>query len=152
MPELKEFLKPEIIWFLVGIALLMLEFVLPGLIICFFGIGACVVAIACLLFDISFNSQLIVFVISSVVLLLSLRKWFKSIFMGHITGKQNISEQFSEFVGERAVVKSSISPKLGGKVEFHGTDWQAQADEEIPEGSVVEIIGKENITLKVKAV
>jgi len=152
MPELKEFLKPEIIWFLVGIVLLMLEFVLPGLIICFFGIGACVVAIACLLVDISFNTQLIIFVISSVVLLLSLRKWFKSIFMGHIGAKQNVAEQLQEFMGERAVVKSSISPKLGGKVEFHGTDWLAQADEEIPAGSVVEIVGKDNITLKVRAI
>jgi membrane protein implicated in regulation of membrane protease activity len=35
-------------------------------------------------------------------------------------------------------------------VEFHGTDWAAEADEEIPEGTMVEIIGKENITLKVK--
>jgi len=35
-------------------------------------------------------------------------------------------------------------------VEFHGTNWLAEADEEIAVETVVEIVGKENITLKVK--
>jgi len=48
-------------------------------------------------------------------------------------------------------VKEKIVPKLGGKVEFHGTDWEARSDEEITEGTVVEIVGKDNITLRVKA-
>ena len=55
-----------------------------------------------------------------------------------------------EFIGERALVKEKISPKAAGKVEFHGTNWAAEADEEIAEGATVEITGKENITLKVK--
>jgi membrane protein implicated in regulation of membrane protease activity len=72
--------------------------------------------------------------------------------MGHIVSKQDMTENLEEFVGQRAVVIEKITPKAGGKVEFHGTNWVAQADEEIAEGAVVEIIGKENITLKVKAV
>ncbi len=47
MDAIKEYLKPEIIWFLVGIALLIMEFAAPGLIIAFFGAGACIVAIVC---------------------------------------------------------------------------------------------------------
>ena len=150
METLKEFLKPELIWFLVGIALLVMEFVLPGLIIAFFGVGACVVAFVCLLTDISLNAQLLIFIGSSVLLLLCLRKWLKGIFMGHINSKQNMREDLEEFVGERVVVKENITPPLAGKVEFHGTNWQAQADEEIAAGAVVEIIGKDNLTLKVK--
>ena len=46
----------------------------------------------------------------------------------------------------------AITPKAGGKVEFHGTNWEAHADGDIAEGAVVEIIGKDNITLKVKAI
>ena len=45
-----------------------------------------------------------------------------------------------------------ITPKLPGKVDFHGTHWLAAADAEIPEGSVVEVTGKDNLTLKVKLV
>ena len=70
--------------------------------------------------------------------------------MGHAGSKQDLTEQLKEFIGERAVVKSKIAPNSGGKVEFHGTDWQAQSEEEIEEGTIVKIVGKENITLKVK--
>ena len=55
-----------------------------------------------------------------------------------------------EFVGHKAVVKEKIIPGLQGKVEFNGTLWKADADIEIKEGNPVEIIQKENITLKVK--
>jgi len=155
MDKLKEFLKPELIWFLVGLFLLIFEFMLPGLIIAFFGVGACVVALLCLLSDYvqgSVNAQLIIFILASVLSLLCLRRWLKGIFMGHIVSKQDMTENLEEFVGQRAVVKEKIAPKVGGKVEFHGTNWEAFADEEIAEGAVVEIIAKDNITLKVKAV
>jgi membrane protein implicated in regulation of membrane protease activity len=151
METIKEFLKPELIWFLVGVILLVMEFVMPGLIIAFFGVGACVVAIVCLFKDISLNAQLIIFICSSVLSLLCLRRWLKGIFIGHTKSKQDMTEDLKEFVGERAVVKEKITPKLPGKIEFHGTNWQARADEEIPAGAVVEVIGKNNLTLKVKS-
>jgi membrane protein implicated in regulation of membrane protease activity len=151
MDAIKDFLKPELIWFLIGLALLLLEFALPGLIIFFFGIGACVVALVCLLTDISLNTQLLIFILSSILSLLCLRKWLKGIFMGYIVSKQDITENIEEFIGKRAVVKEKITPKTPGKVEFHGTNWTAEADEEIAEGTMVEIIGKDNITLKVKS-
>ena len=150
MDTIKDFLQPEIIWFLVGLVLLIMEFVSPGLIIAFFGVGAWIVALVCLITDIGINTQLIIFIISSVLSLLCLRKWLKGIFMGHAVSKQNLKENLEEFIGQKAVVKEKIMPKSGGKVEFHGTNWLAQADEEIAEGVMVQIIGKDNITRKVK--
>ena len=151
MDTLKDFLKPELIWFLIGLLLLVLEFILPGLIVAFFGVGAWVVALVCLFIDIPVNAQLLIFIVSSVLSLLLLRKWLKGVFMGHVVSKQDVKENLEEFVGQRAVVKERIVPNGRGKVEFRGTDWQAEADEEIAEGAAVKIIGKENITLKVKA-
>ena len=151
MDTIKDFLRPEIIWFLVGLALLILEFILPGLIIAFFGVGAWIVALVCLITDIGINTQLIIFIISSVLALICLRKWLKGIFLGHAVSKQNLKENLDEFIGQKAVVKEKIIPKAGGKVEFHGTNWVAEADEEIAEGTMVQIIGKDNITLKVKS-
>ena len=151
METLKEFLKPELIWFLVGIVLLVMEFVMPGLIIAFFGLGACVVAVVCLLTDISLNAQLLIFIGSSVLSLLCLRKWLKAIFMGHTSSRQDLKKDIAEFVGQKVVVKKKILPNIPGKVEFNGTNWQAQADEEIAAGAVVEIIGKDNLTFKVKS-
>ncbi|MCK4689902.1 MAG: NfeD family protein, partial [Candidatus Marinimicrobia bacterium] len=80
MEAIREFLKPELIWFLLGLVMLLMEFVLPGLIIFFFGVGACIVALICLILPISLNLQLVIFIISSVILLLTLRKWLKGIF------------------------------------------------------------------------
>lgn len=151
MDIIREYLRPELIWFLVGIALLLLEFMLPGLIVFFFGVGACIVAVVCLFTDISINSQLVIFILSSVASLLLLRKWLKGIFIGHVTAKQDITKNIDEFVGQRAVVVQKITPKMPGKVELHGTNWQAQADAEIEQGQAVEVIGKDNITLKVKS-
>ena len=151
MDTIKDFLQPEIIWFLVGLVLLILEFILPGLIIAFFGVGAWIVALICLLTNIGINTQLIIFIIASVLSLLCLRKWLKGIFLGHTGSKQNLKENMDEFVGQKAVVKEKIVPKAGGKVEFHGTNWLAQADEEIAEGTMVQIVGKDNITLMVKS-
>ena len=150
MDTIKDFLTPEIIWFLVGLVLLIMEFILPGLIIAFFGVGAWIVALVCLITDIGLNTQLIIFIIASVLSLLCLRKWLKGIFLGHTGSKQNLKENLEEFIGQKAVVKEKITPKAGGKVEFHGTNWEAEADEEIAAETVVEIIGKENITLKVR--
>ena len=151
MDTIKDFLQPEIIWFLIGLVLLIFEFILPGLIIAFFGVGAWVVALVCLITDIGLNTQLIIFIIASVLSLLCLRKWLKGIFLGHTGSKQNLKENLDEFIGQKAVVKEKIVPKAGGKVEFHGTNWLAQADEEIAEGVMVQIISKDNITLKVKS-
>ena len=147
---LKDFLKPEVIWSLLAIALLLLELALPGLIIFFFAVGAFVVALICFITDIPLSIQLLIFIGASIVSLLALRRWLKAIFMGHVSSKQNTGEQLSEFVGEKAVATTIITPKAGGRVELHGTSWQAEAEEEIPEGTVVQITGKDNITLKVK--
>ena len=153
--QIQEYLKPELIWFLVGLVLLIMEFALPGLIIAFFAVGAWVVAIACMISPFvsgSINTQLIIFIICSVLSLLLLRKWLKGVFLGHTGDKQNLNKDLSEFIGERVVVKKTITPQAGGKVELHGTNWSAEADEEIPEGTMVEITDKDNLTLKVKKV
>jgi len=150
MSSWKEFFSPEVIWFLVGLVLLIMEFAMPGLIIFFFGLGALVVAVVCLVVDISINMQLVIFTASSVVFLLLLRKWLKTVFKGFAVQKNQMAENRTEFLGERAVVTKAIAPTTSGKVEFHGSSWAAEADETIEVGATVEIVGQRNITLKVK--
>lgn len=152
MEWVKELLRPELIWFLIGLLLLICEFALPGLIIFFFGVGAWIVAMVCLVVDISINTQLIVFIVCSVLSLLILRRWIKGVFLGHTGPKQDLKQNVDEFVGQKAVVREKILPKHGGKVELHGTNWEAVADEEIDVDAVVEIIEKDNLTFKVKPI
>ncbi len=150
MDWIKDFLKPEFIWALIGLILLMMEFAIPGLIVFFFGIGAWVVALICLFAPISVNTQLIIFLISSVALLLVLRKWIRGIFVGHVYSKQNAAEDLEEFIGLKIVVTHAIKPPQTGSVELNGVDWKAQSDCDIQAGKMVEIVGRDNLTLIVK--
>lgn len=151
MEALKEFFSPEIIWFIIGLAMLLSEFIMPGLIIAFFGFGAWVVAVLCLIMPkMSINLQLFIFIISSVVLLLALRKQVAKVFKGFEKQKNVAAEDVDDFIGHRATVVKEIRKNRKGKIEFHGTNWDAEADVDIAVGEMVEIIGKDSITLKVK--
>ena len=152
MEALKEWLRPEVIWFFIGLLLLFAEMVIPGLLIVFFAFGAWVVTAVSLLTPLTLNQQLALFVMSSVLSLVLARSWLKSLFTGHVSSRSDGSPDLGEFVGQRAVVIEKITTKLPGRVEFHGTTWLAQADVEVPEGAVVEIQKKDNLTLKVKVV
>ena len=152
MDTLKEFLRPELIWFLIGLALFLLELTMPGLIVAFFGIGAWVVAVLCLSTTLALNTQLLIFLGVSVVSLVVLRKWLKGIFFGHIENQQDMTRQLSEFEGHEAVVKQTIAPHKPGKIELNGTLWTAAADELIEENTTVIVIKSENLTLKVRPV
>jgi membrane protein implicated in regulation of membrane protease activity len=151
MDGLKEYLSPELIWFVVGFVLLLAEFMVPGLIIAFFAFGAWVVAAVCYFRPLDVNSQLGLFIAASVISLLAVRQRIAGMFKGFTSGQQDSNVDLNDFLGQRAVVTKAITTKLPGQVEFHGSHWLAEATEEIPEGAVVEITGKDNLTLKVKA-
>lgn len=143
------FSKPEIIWFFIGLVLALLEFGIPGLIILFFGIGAWATALSCMLFDIGLNSQLIIFIVSSLLSILLLRKSLKKMFFKEDPDKEETLAD--EFVGQTAVVEEEISVEKPGKVSFKGAEWQAMSDQKLKAGQRVEIVGKESIKLKVAA-
>jgi membrane protein implicated in regulation of membrane protease activity len=147
-----EFWDPTVIWFAVGLVILVLELAVPGLILFFFGIGAWLVALLTLLFDININIQLLIFFISSVILLFSLRQWVRQLFTGKMGISKNDEESSGDLVGERATVVEAIIPPSNGRVEIHGTNWTAESDIEIKAGDIVEIIGMKNLTLKVKKI
>ncbi|OHB65263.1 MAG: hypothetical protein A2Y76_08695 [Planctomycetes bacterium RBG_13_60_9] len=152
MEWLREWLSPELIWFLVGLLLLFIELIVPGLVIIFFALGAWAVAAVCLFTTLTLNVQLGLFIVVSVLSLVLARGWVKGIFSGYVTSRQQADMDLNDYLGQRVVVTAKITPKLPGKVEFRGVPWMAAADQEIEEGAVVEIVAKDNLTLKVKTV
>ena len=150
MEALLNLLKPELIWFLAGLILVVVEFVIPGVVVIFFGIGALLIGFMCLFIDIPVNLQLFLFLIISLLLLLSLRKWFENLFAERLYSSEDEAETMDGFYGKQASVTKEITPQKAGKVEFRGSFWDAESDETITEGSSVEIINKNNITLTVK--
>ena len=144
--------NPTTVWFLLGLILILLEFVVPGVILVFFGVGAWVVAASTYLGLISsFESQVLLFSIASIVLLFSLRRWIKGKFYGHVTDVQDPTKNLNEFIGKSVVVIKDVIPgKPGGKVEFKGATWSAVSDEVIKNGDWATIMELDGITLKIK--
>ncbi|MFZ2411917.1 MAG: NfeD family protein, partial [Candidatus Methanoperedens sp.] len=135
---------------LIGIIMLFAEFAMPGFVILFFGVGALLVALLLSFVDIHINLQIILFLIFSLLALFLLRKWLKSVFKGVLSGKDKMPKNSESFVGGKAIAQGEIVPGIAGKVEFHGTLWNAEAKEKIPSGSTVLIEKQDNLTLEVK--
>jgi membrane protein implicated in regulation of membrane protease activity len=143
--------NPVLIWFILGAMLLLVELFLPGLVIFFFGIGAIITALAVWLIpSLPLSIQLLVFLITSLVSLFLLRNKFSSILVGRDKTAGTSDEFLEGYIGKTAVVVEDIRPGIEGKVEFRGSWWKAKADVEIKTAEHVEIIGRENISFKVK--
>jgi membrane protein implicated in regulation of membrane protease activity len=142
------FSRPEVIWFIIGLVLLLLELVMPGFVIFFFGVGAWITALLCLFTNPGINIQVIVFAVSSVLALIIFRRMIKNKF---IYNKDDRSEAVEdEFTGKEAIAIADFGPDKTGKVEFKGTSWNAESESEIKTGQIVVIIEKENIKLIVE--
>ena len=119
MGALQEWLSPPLVWFALGLMLLLLEFTSPGLILAFFAIGAWLVALISLIVEIPLNWYLGIFVVFSVVGLLFFRSRFKTLF--NPDEQVGDDDTLQEFVGKRALVTREIQPNIAGKVDFRGT-------------------------------
>jgi membrane-bound serine protease (ClpP class) len=152
MPDQKTIFNPTLIWFLLGLALILLEFVVPGVILVFFGIGAWAAAVTTY-FGLtgSFQSQLMLFAVASILLLVVLRKWIKGKFYGYVADVQDQTQNLDEFSGHRVVVLQDVMPdKMEGAVEFKGARWRAVSDDHIKRGEMAIITGVDGIILKVR--
>ena len=144
---MESFFNTAVIWFIIGFICFLLEFVLPGLILFFFALGAWTVAILSLFIDMSINTQLIVFLAGSILTILLFRKWVKKI----IWTKKHSTELEDEFLGKTGKAETFIGPGQNGKVDFKGTNWDAQSEDIIEKGENVTIIGNDSILLIVKS-
>ena len=140
--------KPEVIWFIIGLALFLLELVLPGFVIFFFGVGAWVTALLCLIADPGLNLQAIVFAVTSILSLVALRKIIQKKFF--YTKDELSKDVEDEFSGREAIAINDFGPGKNGKVEFKGTQWKAESVSPIREGEKVIIKEKENFKLIVE--
>lgn len=143
------FNDPATIWLLVGIGLILSEFAIPGFLVIFFGFGALLTSALCWLFDISLTIQIAVFIITSVVLLLLLRKYLHTKFFDKGREQKDITFE-EEFIGQTATTLTDFEDGITGKIEFKGAQWTAISKEKINKDKLVTIIDKNNLTLTIK--
>jgi inner membrane protein len=142
------FSRPELFWFILGMGLFLLELIMPGFIIFFFGLGAWVTALICLIGHPGINLQIVIFAITSTLLLIGLRKIIQDKFLNSKRTRSDDVED--EFTGKEAVAKNDFGRLKQGKVEFKGTYWSAESASEVKEGQRVVIIQKDSFKLIVE--
>ncbi|MBN2531712.1 MAG: NfeD family protein [Spirochaetales bacterium] len=139
-----------LIWLIAGLLMIGVEFIIPGFVIFFFGVGAIILSALTWLIPALRNNfilQLIIWLISSGFALGFFRKFFSKIFKGKV--QKDTGED--EFVCKTAEVIEPINQNKPGRVSFEGTTWKAITyDENIKAGDIVEILKKDNLTLIVR--
>jgi membrane protein implicated in regulation of membrane protease activity len=139
------FTEPAMVWFIIGLVCVVAEFVLPGLIIIFFGIGAWCSALLLMLIDLSIFFQILIFILGSTLSLICLRK--------RVSFKKGYAKDATEdFIGKKARAQESFTKGEFGKVFFKGTSWKAETLSEniIKNGDYVKITGRDSLTLLVE--
>jgi membrane protein implicated in regulation of membrane protease activity len=145
-------ISASLIWFLVGVVFLILELFLPGFILIFFTAGCWIAALAAWLLDIELTAQIVIFIVSSLILLLTLRKYSLKTFKG--TTRDDVDDEYTESkIGKTGVVSKKIAPHVPGEIKVMGSFWRATAEVEIEEGQSVLVESQDSedgLTYKVK--
>ena len=141
------------IWLGLGFFFMVTEFLVPGLVMVFVGLGALTVALSMYLGYIeSLIQQFLIFFISSIIYLISLRFLVLS-FVPTNRRKENIDED-EEVIGKIVEIISDINSDEFGRIEHSGSSWKARSegDQTILKGEQAKIVGRENITWIVKKI
>ena len=140
------------LWIYAGAALMFLELVVPGFVLCFFGLSAATVGVLRFVFGEGFSPtwQLAAFSALSILYIALLRRYLTKVFVG---GKVETKTDFdNESVGRAGKVTEAIRPPLTGRVMIGVAEWTAAADSAIEAGANVRVIAQSNLTMKVEAI
>jgi membrane protein implicated in regulation of membrane protease activity len=112
------------LWFIAGLMLIATELFIPGLIVCFLGFGAVIVAILRWfgLFT-GLAQSFIAWVVTSIALLIGLRhfllKWVPS------ESTYSSTDEDFDAVGSVVEVVQEVSESKQGRIRYAGTTWPA---------------------------
>ncbi len=147
-------LSCSLIWFLVGAGLLIAELMIPGFILVFFTAGCWVTALLTWMMDLNLTVQIVIFIISSLALLFTLRRFALNTFKG-ITRGQTDDDYADTKIGKTAIVTRAIHPHIPGEIKAMGSFWMAVSDMDIEEGTSVLIenqTSEDGLTFKVNPI
>lgn len=142
------------IWFIGGVVLMLLEFVLPGGIVFFLGLGATLVALFLHLGLIDgWMQAFTTWFIGSLALLFGLRGVVQKIIPAEVE-KGGTDEDLDAY-NKLARVCVCIPAQGEGRIDFRGSTWAARnyhGDRDLEPGTEVRIIFRDNLAWVVEAV
>lgn len=134
-------------WIVFGLLLLLSEWVLPGLVALFFGIGAILVGILTALGVIeTLPVQLGMFALLSLASLFLLRGQFQRWMRGAVGDRADTDYDDNTLVGRRVVVIKDFE-QGAGTVEVNGARWSAESDEPLKSGDHAWVVRTSGIRL-----
>lgn len=138
-------------WLIVGFVLILSEFLLPGVIAVFFGLGAVAVGLLAWLGVLdSFSAQLWAFPLLSLLALFTLRRRFTVWLKGNVSQKGTGASFQVESLGEPVKVLQAFDNGRG-VVQLRGARWDALCESPLAVGDTAWVVGNHGIVLKVSA-
>ncbi len=146
-------IDPALYWLVIGVMLFFLEMAVPGFILFFFGMGAVVTALAAWMTPISVAWQLALFICTSLVLVLGLRKFLQNKFFTPVEKEGRADLDVVRVIpGDKGVVSMTIVPPAEGRIKYSGTSWRASADEQIEAGEIVAVVYQKDLVVHVEKI
>jgi membrane protein implicated in regulation of membrane protease activity len=133
-------------WLILAVLLLALEIVSPGVHFLWFGLAAAVVGVIALALGISWEWQVLAFVLLSVVVLFSVRRFVRPDVA--LSDLPDLNVRGQQYVGRAVVVEQAIENGRG-KVRVGDTLWSAEGPD-TPAGTRVTVTGTRGTVLVVK--
>jgi membrane protein implicated in regulation of membrane protease activity len=140
-----------LIWIIIGLVLMTLEILVPGMITIFIGLAAFIVGSGIKFGYLkTYDSIILTFITSTLFFLIIIRTLFLKFFKGDET-IHNVDENL-DAQGTIVLVEEDILPHKQGRVKFRGTSWQARSDNTILKDSKAIIINFDGNILIVKSI
>lgn len=134
-------------WWAFGLALLALEALVPGVYLLFFGIAALVVGANAFFFpELSWQIQVVGFVVVSIVAVLLGNKWYGQ--RGESSASPDLNRRTQRLIGRTATLSDAI---VGGRGRVSIEDsWWTVEGPDYPAGTQVVVDGADGSILKVR--
>lgn len=139
-------------WEILGIALVLLELVLPSFFVIWFGLGAILVGLALVVVDLSLAAQLGLWMLASVAMTVLWFRVFK-----RSQHKTLIGTADGHVIGEVGLLVARVEPFQRGRVRFQrpvlgSEEWACVAETAIRAGERVRVVTVEGSFVKVEPV
>ena len=133
-------------WLILGVILLAVEIAMPGMFLIWFAMAAFITGLASFALDVSWQVQFVIFAASSVLSVYLGRQYARV--QDSDTDRPFLNRRGDQFIGRRLKVAQAISNGRG-RVYAGDSIWIAEGPD-VPEGSMVEVVGSRGTTLIVK--
>ena len=134
-------------WFIIAAVLFILEAVVPGVFLIWFGVAAGIAGVAAVGLGVAFPWQLLIFAVSAAITVVVTRRFYGGDRSGEAAS--NLNARAQQYVGRTFVLSEGISNGRG-RMKVGDTIWTVEGPE-LPTGASVRVTGAAGTVLIVEA-